>query len=74
MTHIEAFMGQTELSLLLLYAAPGILVPPAVVPWYTDRIKNLETRYLGQGFHYRQEDHPENIGRSIADWMRRNAQ
>ena len=68
---IGAFMEQTDIPMLLLYASPGILIPPAAVPWYTQRIDNLETSFVGQGLHFIQEDQPETIGRAIADWLRR---
>jgi len=48
------------------------VVPPTSVVWYVDRISHLETNFVGQGFHYLQEDHPDAIGRAIVDWMRRN--
>jgi hypothetical protein len=64
-------MERTDTPMLLLYAAPGVLVPPAAVPWYTARIKRLETVYLGQGFHFVQEDQPDAIGRALSDWLRR---
>jgi haloalkane dehalogenase len=68
---IAAYMERTDTPMLLLYAAPGVLVPPAAVPWYTARIKRLETVYLGQGFHFVQEDQPDAIGRALSDWLRR---
>lgn len=72
LTAIEAFMAETEMPVLLAYASPGALVPPQAVGWYTQKIANLETAFIGQGFHFIQEDQPDAIGRAIADWMRRN--
>jgi len=68
---IAGFMRETEMPVLLLYADPGAIVPPQAVPWYLAAIKNLETNYIGQGFHYIQEDQPDAIGRELADWLRR---
>ena len=68
---IEGFMRSTDMPVLLLYADPGVIVPPAAVPWYIGAIGNLETGYIGQGFHYIQEDQPDAIGRELADWLRR---
>jgi haloalkane dehalogenase len=68
---IGEFMAHTELPVLLLYASPGTLVTPDAVSWYTQRIKNLETVYVGPGLHFIQEDQPEAIGRALADWLRR---
>jgi haloalkane dehalogenase len=72
MQGIEAFMAATEMPVLLAYADPGVLVPPAAVPFYAGLIDNLETAYIGQGLHFIQEDQPAAIGRALADWLRRN--
>lgn len=69
---IDGFMGVTELPILLLYASPGAVVPPAAVPWYENKIKNLEAVYVGAGLHFLQEDQPEAIGRALKDWLRRH--
>ncbi|NRG17938.1 haloalkane dehalogenase [Rhizobiales bacterium] len=69
---IEHFMSETKMPVLLAYAEPGVLVPPKAVDWYVAKIKNLETAFVGQGFHFIQEDQPDAIGRAIADWLRRN--
>ncbi len=69
---VSDFMAETRMPVLLLYADPGVLVPPAAVDWYVGRIVNLETNFIGQGLHFIQEDQPDAIGRAIADWMRRN--
>lgn len=70
--NIGIFMQQTEMPVLLLYAEPGVLVPPAATGWYKDRINALETAFVGQGLHFIQEDQPDAIGREIADWLLRN--
>jgi len=69
---LSEYMKTIELPVLLIYAEPGAVVPPTSVAWYVDRISHLETNFVGQGFHYLQEDHPDAIGRAIVDWMRRN--
>jgi haloalkane dehalogenase len=68
---IATYMEEADKPMLLLYAAPGVLVPPAAVQWYTARIKRLETVYVGQGLHFIQEDQPETIGRALSEWVRR---
>ena len=70
--NIRKFMGKTDMPVLLLYASPGVLVPPAAVPWYVERISKLETSFVGAGLHFIQEDQPQAIGRALADWLRRN--
>lgn len=72
MDDIETFMETTDMDMLLLYSDPGVLIPPHDVPWFQQTIKNLETAYIGQGFHFVQEDQPVAIGRAINDWMRRH--
>jgi haloalkane dehalogenase len=45
-----------------------------VADYYVRNLSHVETHYLGVGRHYVQEDHPESIGRAVADWRRRTAQ
>lgn len=72
MKGIERFMTTTRKPILLLYAEPGVLVPPKLVPWYVQNIRRLETSFVGQGLHFIQEDNPAAIGRALSDWIRRN--
>jgi haloalkane dehalogenase len=72
LNNIDTFMGKTNIPILLLYADPGVVVPVASIPWYIKKIKNLETSFVGQGFHFIQEDQPDAIGRALDDWMRRH--
>ncbi|WP_114285927.1 haloalkane dehalogenase [Candidatus Halocynthiibacter alkanivorans] len=72
MDDIETFMGETDMPTLLVYAEPGVLVPPQAVPFYSSLIQDLETAFIGQGLHFIQEDQPDAIGRAISDWLRRN--
>ena len=72
MEDIAGFMGETDMPVLLTYAEPGVMVPPAAVPFYSNLIGDLEAVFIGQGLHFIQEDQPDAIGRAISDWMRRN--
>jgi haloalkane dehalogenase len=72
MARIENYMTQSRTPALLLYADPGVLVPPQAVGWYTSRMPNLEAVYAGQGLHFIQEDQPAAIGRALSDWLRRH--
>ena len=72
MEDIQAFMGQTDMPVLLTYAEPGVLVPPQAVPFYSNLIGDLEAVFIGQGLHFIQEDQPVAIDRAIADWIRRH--
>jgi haloalkane dehalogenase len=66
-TDYNQWLQETELSKLLFYANPGGLTNASIVDWSEANLKNLETIDLGQGIHYLQEDHPEAIGKALAD-------
>lgn len=66
-----AWLAQTDLPKLHLYASPGALNPPAVAEHLAESLKNIESIFVGGGIHYIQEDEPEIIGRAVADWLRR---
>lgn len=62
----------SELPKLHIYVSPGVLNPLQVVEFLQEQsVPNYEAVYVGQGAHFIQEDHPEAIGRNIADWYRR---
>lgn len=66
------WLTQTTIPKLHFYVSPGgSLNPPEVAQWTAQHFPNIETHYLGKGLHYMQEDYPEEIGRAIADWLRR---
>lgn len=56
---------------LMFYAEPGALMPPPVADFLAAKVPNLETRFVGAGTHFLQEDHPHVIGHGITDWLRR---
>lgn len=68
---IGGWLLETDTPVLLFYAHPGALIPPRSAEWLAGRLRNIETRYLGPGNHYVQEDHPHKIGLGLADWRRR---
>ncbi|WP_158500388.1 haloalkane dehalogenase [Xenococcus sp. PCC 7305] len=66
------WLRQTTIPKLHFYVSPGgSLNPPEVAQWTAQHFPNIETHYLGEGLHYLEEDYPEEIGRAIADWLRR---
>jgi haloalkane dehalogenase len=69
MANIQAFMEQSEHPMLLIYADPGTLILPHMLPWYQARIQKLTIAYVGQGTHFIQEDQPDLIGQAIANWL-----
>lgn len=70
MQEIAAWLSISEQPKLFLYASPGLIFPPEVASLIPQVMKNTETRFIGAGLHYVQEDQPETIGRNISDWLR----
>ena len=35
-----------------------------------ERVMNIQTAFVGEGRHFIQQDQPEMIGRTLADWRR----
>lgn len=70
MQEIAGWLGSSEQPKLYLYASPGLIVSPAVAEFIPQVMNNVQTRYVGNGIHYIQEDQPETIGRNISDWLR----
>jgi len=70
-TAYNAWLEETDVPWLFLYATPGALNPPEAAEYWAERANNIETVYIGAGLHYVQEDQPYAIGRAISDWYRR---
>lgn len=68
-TDYNQWLQQTEVPKLLFYATPGAITNASVVEWSEANLKNLQTVDLGQGIHFLQEDHPEAIGKALANWI-----
>lgn len=56
---------------LLFVGDPGALVSPAFAEKFAASLRNCRLVRLGSGRHFLQEDHPEEIGRAIAEWIDR---
>jgi haloalkane dehalogenase len=65
------WIQETQLPKLLFYVIPGAIVNAAVVDWSEANLKNLETIDLGEGLYFLQEDHPNAIGKGLANWIQR---
>lgn len=74
MEEIGAWLTSSEQPKLVLYVSPGLIVSPQVAEIVATTYNNVETRYIGEGIHYIQEDHPETIGRNLSDWLRDRVQ
>ena len=53
---------------LLIYAHPGIIINKKTVKYCQKHIRNLQTKYIGEGLHFIQEDQPEAIGDALREW------
>jgi haloalkane dehalogenase len=54
---------------VLLVGDPGALIAPAVADRFAAALTNCRVVHLGRGAHYLQEDHPEQIGRVVAEFI-----
>lgn len=66
-----AWLQASQIPKLFFYASPGAIAPAPVAEWIIANVPNLESRYIGKGVHFLQEDHPHVIGSGLADWLRR---
>jgi haloalkane dehalogenase len=65
------WLTESDIPKLYFYASPGAINSPQVLDYLVANVSNLETRFVGAGTHFLQEDHPDVIGRGVADWLRR---
>jgi haloalkane dehalogenase len=54
---------------LLFAADPGALISQRYAERFAAGLNNCGLIQLGPGAHYLQEDHPETIGRAVAQWL-----
>ncbi len=66
-----AWLRQTDIPKLMFYADPGAFGGPEIAAFFAENLSNIQTTYVGPGLHYIQEDRPHEIGRALADWLRR---
>jgi haloalkane dehalogenase len=67
--HYLTWLQKSEVPKLLIFAHPGVLTPEPVVTWAKANLPNLQMVDVGPGIHNLQEDHPEEIGTAIANWI-----
>ena len=65
----HAALATSRYPKLLFAASPGALVSPALARGFAAELENCRLVSLGSGAHYLQEDHPDTIGRAIAEWI-----
>src|SRR5262249_24738913 len=71
---VEAYrdaLTRSPVPKLLFAAEPGAILRARVVEWCRASLPELEIVPLGKGLHFIQEDHPHEIGRALASWMKR---
>ena len=64
-------MQGTDIPMLFMWARPGALNNESFADAMEERVKNIQIAFIGAGRHFLQEDQPENIGSTLADWRRR---
>ncbi len=70
-TRIGQWMQRTDVPMLFLWARPGALNNEGFAEAMVARVTNIQTAFVGEARHFMQEDQPEMIGRTLADWRRR---
>lgn len=70
MMEAAEWLSTSEHPKLYLYASPGLIISPETAAFIPQAMNNVQTRFIGSGIHFIQEDHPEIIGRNISDWLR----
>ncbi|SDR04940.1 haloalkane dehalogenase [Rhizobiales bacterium GAS113] len=66
----HAALAASDYPKLLFSAEPGALISPALAQDFARRLPHCRLVNLGPGAHYLQEDHPDRIGREVADFVR----
>ena len=68
--NIEQGLSTLTMPTLLFWAHPGILVNnEEQIRWFQQQMPALTVIDLGQGIHFLQEDHPDEIGHGIVQWL-----
>jgi len=62
-------LAESDFPKLLFAGDPGALVSPAFADRFAAGLKHCRVIHLGAGLHNLQEDHPEAIGHTLADWI-----
>lgn len=67
----HAELARSRYPKLLFVGDPGALVSPGFAESFAAKLTNCRVVHLGPGRHYPQEDHPERIGRAVAELVER---
>jgi haloalkane dehalogenase len=63
-------LARSSYPKLLFVGNPGAIISPAVAKNVAKALNNCRVVQLSSGLHYLQEDHPEEIGNAIAEWIK----
>lgn len=72
MERYNNWLLEKDIPTMEVYGYPGEVTEEYDVRWRVERLKNHEATFIGVALHFVQEDQPEQVGRAIADWYRRN--
>ena len=67
LTRAHEALAESTYPKVLFVGKPGALVSPAFAEGFAARLRNCRLVALGEGAHYLQEDHPDVIGRHVAE-------
>lgn len=65
----QAALRASRYPKLLFVGDPGALVSPAFAGRFAAELHDCRVVPLGAGAHYLQEDHPDAIGQTVAEWI-----
>ncbi|MBL4773915.1 MAG: haloalkane dehalogenase [Alcanivoracaceae bacterium] len=71
-SYIPFLKQKTDLPLLMLTATPGGIGGEWQINWVKEHLPRTEIVGVGEGVHFIQEDQPDNIGKALISWMKRN--
>lgn len=63
------FLMSSPLPKLLIHADPGVLITAPAVQFAMQSYPKLDTASIGAGAHLLQEDTPDALGQTIANWL-----
>jgi haloalkane dehalogenase len=62
-------LAQSSYPKLLFAGNPGGLISPTFAEIFAKGLKNCRVVQLSSGIHYLQEDHLEDIGAAVKEWL-----
>ena len=68
MAGYSAWLQETDIPKLMLYAMPGFITPISTVTWARDNFSEMTVVALDDVMHFAQESVPELFSQSIRQW------